>query len=80
MVSTGERRWGGLHEGSQMAQTSSYRMNKQQDIMYNMNTINTAVCCIWKLFRELNLRVLVTRKKIFSIDLIVHLYEMTDAS
>ena len=48
--------------------------------MYNMNTINTAVCCIWKLFRELNLRVLVTRKKIFSIDLIVHLYEMTDAS
>ena len=53
--------------------------NRYRDVLCNLIKImNTAVCYIWKLLREEIQRVLITRKAIFSISLMLYLYEKMD--
>ena len=66
-MATRGREWGQgeLDEDSQKVQTSSVRYICTRDIMYNtINIIITAICYIWKLFREQIVRVLIPRKKV----------------
>ena len=42
-----------LDEGSQMVQSSSYKISKYYNVMHIIiNPINAAICSIWKLVRE----------------------------
>ena len=70
---------GRLDEGGQKVQTSSYKMNKYRDAMYNMiNIIKTAVCCIWKLLRVNPKSSHYKEKIFFSFSFILYLYEVMD--
>ena len=62
-------KWGGkLEDGSEKLQTFSYKVISTRDVMHN-----TAVCYTQTLLREY-----IMRKNLFSISLILHLFEMMD--
>ena len=54
MITKGGGKWEGeLDKGSQKYKFPVIRQINIRDVMYSMiNTVNTAVCYIWKLLRE----------------------------
>lgn len=54
-----------MGEQSQKVDTSSYKVNKSQDVMYSVvNIVNNTVLHIRKLLREYMLNVLITHNNI----------------